>query len=441
MKLYFILIILLFLNNCSFDNKSGIWKSDNIISNKERNIFKDFKKISISKDIFDKIVPYTNKDKLKILPSINNLKWQDIYFNEENNLKNFKFNNSNQLVFKSKKLTRNKVNNYLIFENGDLIISDEKGNIIVFSIKKNRVITKFNFYKKRYKGIKKKLNLSLENNIIYISDNIGYLYSFDYKSNKIIWATNYKLPLKSNLKISGNKIITADVNNNLIFLNKSTGEILKLIPTENITITNDFVSNLSQYKDSLFFLNSYCSLYLNDTESMNFKWSVNLNPSLNLNQSSLFNGSEVVNDGSRIIVSSNDNTFLIEAKTGTVLNEFNFSTIIKPIIHNSIGFFVTKNNLLIAINLKNFKVLYSQDITSQVAKFLNTKKKSLSYKNIMLLNDEIFIFLKNSFILNFNNNGELKEIKKLPSKLNTFPIIIDSSILFLNTRKKLIIVN
>ena len=441
MKLYFILIILFFFNNCSFDNKSGIWKSDNIITNQEKNIFKDFKKISTSEEIFNKIVPFDNKYKFKILPSINNLKWQDIYFNEENNLKNLKFNNSNQIVFKSKKLSRNKVNNYLLFENDNLIISDEKGNIIVFSIKKKKIISKFNFYKKRYKGVKKKLNLFLENNIIYISDNIGYLYSFDYKNNKIIWATHYKLPLKSNLKIAGNKIISADVNNNLVFFSKSTGEILKLIPTENITITNNFVNNLSQYKDNLFFLNSYGSLYSSNTESMNLKWSINLSPSLNLNQTNLFNGSEIINDGSRIIVSSNNNTFLIEAKTGTVLSEFNFSSIIKPILHNGIGFFVTKNNLLVAINLKNAKVLYSQDITLQVAKFLSTKKKSLSYKNIMLLNGEIFIFLKNSFILNFNNNGELKEIKKLPSKINTFPIIIDSSILFLNSSKKLIIVD
>ena len=39
-------------------------------------------------------------------------------------------------------------------------------------MKKN--INKFNFYKKKYKKIKKNLNLIVENNIIYVSDNLGF---------------------------------------------------------------------------------------------------------------------------------------------------------------------------------------------------------------------------------------------------------------------------
>ncbi len=59
----------------------------------------------------------------------------------------------------------------------------------------------------------------------------------------------------------------------------------------------------------------------------------------------------------------------------------------------------------------------------------------------MLVNDNIFIFLKNSYILNFKKEGELQEVFKLPSKILTNPIFIDGSLLFLNTKKKLIILN
>ena len=55
MKLYFISIILLLINACSFDNKSGIWTSD-IEEKKKRDILKDFKKISVTEDAFDKII-------------------------------------------------------------------------------------------------------------------------------------------------------------------------------------------------------------------------------------------------------------------------------------------------------------------------------------------------------------------------------------------------
>ena len=440
MKLYFISIILLLINACSFDNKSGIWTSD-IEEKKKRDILKDFKKISVSEDAFDKIISLENSKKIEISLPINNLQWNDIYFNDENNLKNFKADNLNQILFQSKKLSRNKSSNYLIFENGNLIISDDKGNIIVYSVKEKKIISKYNFYRKEYKGIKKKLNLYVQNNIIYVSDSVGYLYAFNYENKQLIWAKNYKLPLKSNLKISGNKIICADVNNNLIFFDRENGELLKLIPTEGTTVTNEFVNNISKYKSNIFFLNSYGTLYSINSETMDLKWFINLNPSLNLNQSNLFDGSEIINNGSKIVVSSNKKTFFIDVKTGSILKSYNFTSAVKPIIHNNIGFFVTNNSLLVAINLDNYQILYSKDINLQVAKFLNAKKRNLNFKDVMLLNSEIFIFLENSFILNFENNGELKDVKRLPSKIYSSPILIDSSILYLNLRKKLIILN
>ena len=87
--------------------------------------------------------------------------------------------------------------------------------------------------------------------------------------------------------------------------------MLKLIPTENTTVTNEFVNNISKYKNFIFFLNSYGTLYSINSETMDLKWFINLNPSLNLNQSNIFDGSEIINNGSKIVVSSNENTFLI----------------------------------------------------------------------------------------------------------------------------------
>ena len=73
--------------------------------------------------------------------------------------------------------------------------------LFVFSIDENKIIQKFNFYKKKFKKKEKKLNIIVEKNIIFVSDNFGYLYAYDYKKNKVIWAKNYKVPFRSNLKI------------------------------------------------------------------------------------------------------------------------------------------------------------------------------------------------------------------------------------------------
>ena len=234
MKLFFALNLILLLNNCSFDNKTGIWKSEEIIV-KADNIDKSiegFEKISKNSNTFDQVVVATLNKDLNLPSPKTNLLWNDIFYNKTNNTLNFNYNETNRLIFESKKISKYKINEYILFEEENLITSDIKGNLIVYSIKENKVIRNFNFYKKKYKKFNKYLNLYVEDGIIYVSDNIGYLYAYDYKNGKIVWAKDYKIPFRSNLKISKNKLMTSNQNNSLFFFDKNSGEILKLIPTE-----------------------------------------------------------------------------------------------------------------------------------------------------------------------------------------------------------------
>ena len=96
----------------------------------------------------------TKKIKLLFEP-LNNDKWNDIFYSSNNNLKNFKYKNLNQIVFKSKKLTKNYPNKYLLYDNKNLIFGDDNGNLIVFSIYQDKIISKYNFYKNKFKKIKK----------------------------------------------------------------------------------------------------------------------------------------------------------------------------------------------------------------------------------------------------------------------------------------------
>ena len=55
MKYLFVFVIIFIINSCSFDNKSGIWKNENLITNnKDNDIFKDFKKIISSTEFLIK---------------------------------------------------------------------------------------------------------------------------------------------------------------------------------------------------------------------------------------------------------------------------------------------------------------------------------------------------------------------------------------------------
>ena len=134
MKLFFFLIILIFLGSCSFDNKSGIWNNENSVTSKDDNIFQDFKKISSYNEQFNKIIPINPTFNFRIKEPYQNLSWHDVLFDKHNNVKNLKYNNSNELIFKSKRLTKHRTNDQALFDENNYILNDEQGNIIVYSI-------------------------------------------------------------------------------------------------------------------------------------------------------------------------------------------------------------------------------------------------------------------------------------------------------------------
>ena len=218
MKFFLLYLILIFLNNCSFDDKSGIWENNSNIYKNKKDSFSQFKSISTSIDPFNEIIQIKKDYKFKLSKKINPTSWKQIHFNQNNNLNNFEYKNLNELFFKGKKISKYKVSEYIFYENGNIINSDMKGNINVFSVTDNKTLIKFNFYKKKYKKINKKLNLIVEDNIIYVSDNFGYLYAYNYFDGKLLWAKNYNIPFRSNLKIYKNIIFAANQNNNLFFL-------------------------------------------------------------------------------------------------------------------------------------------------------------------------------------------------------------------------------
>ena len=442
MKLVYYFLIFILLINCSFDNKTGIWKNENKeILNQARNPFSNFKTLSNLEETFNQEIFLDKKTKIYISPPITNLEWKDIFFNKNNNSNNFTYLGTNQMKFISKKISKDNISNYFLIEKEKLITTDSKGNIIILSINENRVFDKFNFYKKKYKKINKKLNLILEQNIIYVSDNLGYLYAYDYLSKKILWAKQYKVPFRSNFKISNDKLITSNQDNDLIFFNKYDGNILKLLPTEGNVVKNEFINNISLSENNLFFLNSFGSLYSLDLEKMELLWFVNLNQTLDLNPSNLFLGSQLVNRNNKIVVSSNQNTYAINSNNGTIINKKNFSSITKPIIYSNYIFYISKNDLLICEDFNSGKILYSYDINKLVANFLNKKKKDITIKTFMIMNSNIYVFLENSYILKFSIEGKLLELYKLPSKIKSFPINIDKSLFYINNKNRLVIIN
>ena len=236
-------------------------------------------------------------------------------------------------------------------------------------------------------------------------------------------------------------MITSDQNNKIYYINKNNGKILTIIPTEETVIKNKFQNNLSLSGKFTFFINTFGSLYALNNENMRIIWFVNLNQSIDLNPSNVFFGNPIIVAGNNLVISSNELTYIIDKNTGANLFKKNFSSNLKPVILGDYLFIVTKDKFLISLNTLSGEIIYSYDLNLKIAKFLNSKKKNAEFQNLMILNNKIVIFLKNSFILILKINGELEQIKKLSSKIITTPIIIDKSLIYLNKKNKIIAIN
>ena len=128
------------------------------------------------------------------------------------------YDNKRNLIFKTKKLGKNNFNIKNIdfepiTENNIIFFYDPTGNIFSYSIKRDKIIWEYNFYKKMYKNTPKEINLSLSKNNVIISDNLGYVYSLNKKTGKINWAKNYGGPFKSNIKIDGDNVFLLNQDN------------------------------------------------------------------------------------------------------------------------------------------------------------------------------------------------------------------------------------
>ena len=438
MKKIFVFIIITILPHCSFDNKSGIWTSNNQLK-KENEKFKDYKTLNVEEKLFDKIIEPQKNLKISLKPIKKNLTWLNINYNNTNNLDNFSYKSLNEIIFKSKKLSNRTVNKNFLFDGDKAILVNNKGDIIVYSITSKNITLKYNFYRKKFKNIDKRLNIVINNNILFVSDNIGYIYALDYNKKKLLWAKNFKIPFRSNLVIFNNKIMIADINNVLYLLNKSSGEQIRSIPTEENPFKSNFSNSLVLNEKFLFFLNTYGSIYSTNYNG-DIRWFLNVNRASNL-KTNLFNSNPLIIHKDKVIISTEHKLFIMNVNNGGLINQIAINSIVQPIISENNLFLITKKNLLVCINLNSGNILYSVDINEQIANFLQTKKKTVGIKTLFFSNNGLFLFLDNSYLVKILTNGSVKEIKKLPSKISSLPLFINNSILYLDNKNRLIVLD
>ena len=390
MKRLLLIFLAVIVTSCSFDNKTGIWKDASKISKKnqssktisDNNLNTRYEDVFLKKKTFNEEKKPTNISEIKIDTPLKVENWPEQYAIPTNNISNFSYNGNKILLSKSPKLNNfssniDQSNRNIIFYKNNLISYDHKGTIFIYSLSLKKKIFKFNFYKKKFKNIEKKIYLILNKNILYVADNLGYLYALNLDDKSIIWAKNYGIPFRSNLKFLNNEIYVANQDNVVYSIDAKTGNKKWQFASSSTFLKSDFQNSLALdlINNNLFFLNTSGEFYSINYLSQKINWVLNFkNPSL-IGDTELFLSQPIVLKNNNIIISTEKAILSYDTATGSKNWDLFAETIVKPIVTMNYTYMILKNDLLICLDNIKGNVVWSKNIFREIEAGKKNKEK------------------------------------------------------------------
>ena len=418
-KIIILVIALFFLNNCSFNENSRIWKEKEKKLESQKKLEKVFAETNPVLSEFNpelKIELIKIKLNNKVVENKNNYGFQN-YDGSLNKIANYKFSkleNIDQLNFKP------------IFLKDGLIFFDKKGSIIRFN-NMQKVLWTNNYYSKVEKKLKPKLYFASDNENLFVFDDIAKFYSVNINSGKLNWIKNNIYPFNSEIKKLGNKIFVVDYKNILRSYNINNGsEYWNLKTEDSFTISNSKYS-LIIIDNAIIFSNSIGDITAVDVETGLIIWQLPTQSSSIINESYNFKISKLVSDGNSIFFSNNKNEFYsIDVKTGTInwINDINSN--ITPILNNNLIFTVSNEGYLFVIDKNKGNIIRVTDLYKNYKIKHRKNIKPIGFtigkKNLYLTNSDGNMIVADLSLSNVN------KIEKVSGNLISEPFIFNQNL-------------
>tara|TARA_B100000035_G_scaffold265818_1_gene238290 strand:+ start:137 stop:1435 length:1299 start_codon:yes stop_codon:yes gene_type:complete len=418
-RLFVLILSIFFLNQCSLNEGSRLWKDNQKEIDNQTNIKKVFleeKKITteFNKDLKLNLKEINTNN--KILSNSNNYGIQD-YNGSIKQVRKYKFSNLkdvNQLDFKP------------IFLNDGLIFFDKKGTIIRYD-NKNKVLWKKNFYTKSEKKLNPKLNFVINDKNLLITDSIAKYYSVNIISGKLNWSKNNNYPFNSEIKKSKNKIFAIDYNNTLRCYNIVDGsECWSLKTEESFTISTSKFS-LIIINNLVIFSNSIGDITAVDIGTGLITWQLPTQSSSIKNETYNFKFSKLVSDNKSIYFSNNKNQFYsVDIKSGATnwINKINSN--LAPIISGNLIFTVSNEGYLYVIEKNNGNIIRISDLYSN---YKNKKRKNIKPVGFAIGNTKLYLTNTNGkMIVADLELGKVIRIEKVSGNLASRPFIFNQNL-------------
>ena len=421
-KFIFTFIAFFFVNNCSFNENSKIWKI------KENKLETDKKIINVFLE--DKATVTEFNEDLKL--DISSIKISNKKIDNKNNLglQNYKGELKQVGKFKFSKLDEiNQLGFKPAFLKNGIIFFDKKGSVIKYD-NNQKVVWKKNYYSKAEKKLKPKLNFLVDGQNLLVADNIAKYYSLNISTGELNWSKSNEYPFNSNIKKFENKMFVIDYKNTLrCYEIKDGSECWNLQTEESFTISN-IKNSLIILNDNVIFSNSIGDITAVDIETGLIEWQLPTQSSSIINETYNFKNSSLVSDGNSIFFSNNKNQFYsIDSKTGIInwINKVNSN--IKPILVGNLIFTISNEGYLYSIDKEKGNIIRIKDL------FLNYKAKKRKHINpIGFVLGGSNLFLTNSdgkLIVAAIEDGKIIKIEKVSGGLISEPFIFNNNLYLL----------
>ena len=418
-RVIILIISLILLNHCSFNENSRIWKDKEKKLKPLKNIKKVFseeKKISSEFNQELKLDLTKIKTNNKITDNKNNYGAQKYggLFKKIGTYKFGKFEEINQLNFKP-----------VFLENG-LIFFDKKGSIIRYNNNK-KILWKKNHYSKAEKKQKPKLNFVLDAENLLVTDSVAKYYSININTGELNWSKNNTYPFNSDIKKHKDKFFVIDYKNTLrCYEIKNGNECWNLKTEDSFTISNSKLS-LIIVDDLVVFSNSIGDITAADIETGLIIWQLPTQSSSIINETYNFKISKLVSDGNSIYFSNNKNEFYsIDLKNGLINWKNEISSNITPVITGNLIFTVSEDGYLLAIEKNKGNIIRVTDLFND---YKLKKRKNIQPVGFAI--DESTLYLANSdgkMILADLSAGNIKEIVKVSGDFISRPFIFSQNL-------------
>ena len=419
-KLFYLLVIFLFLSSCSLDTKSGLWTKTEKLDSENKNLEV---KIFEENEIYERELNIDLKIKLR-----NDFKKNSFINNLGNNNGVVNFDGSIDKIKKFKFTKIDQFDNYqpelLITKNNNLIFFDDKGTVLNFS-SDNELIWKNNYYSKREKKLKPILYFAANEKTLVVADSISKYYAININDGKLNWIKNNIAPFNSQIKIFKDKFFVVDFENILRCFSIKNGTEIWNFKTEKSFIKSQQKLSLIINNNRVIFANTLGDISSIDIETGNLIWQTPTQSSDIYESYFSLKNSDLISEKNTIYFSNNQNEFFaIDQRNGVIKWKQNLNSNLRPTYADNLVFTITLEGYFVAIDSRNGNIVRMTNIINKIKKY---KKDNIKPIGFIVSQDKVYLSLSNGRLIIIETlTGKPIDIKKIDNEKISRPYVLNN---------------